>query len=101
MSLFPSVFCTVSAFSLYGIYVVRPFLPNGVFLPAGFLTSSYVRIQSIDQSIRGKGCQSSSWSTGQDKIREASTKLQREHDNKNEKQGNNNPRHTPENDRRR
>ena len=31
MSLFPSIFCTISAFSLYGKYVVRSFLPNGVF----------------------------------------------------------------------
>ena len=36
MSLFPSIFvCTMSAFSLYGEHVVRPFLPNGVFLPCG------------------------------------------------------------------
>ena len=28
-----------------------------------------------------RGCQSSTWSTGQDKIRGASTKLQREHEN--------------------
>ena len=27
MSLFPSIFCTISAFSLYGEYVVRSFLP--------------------------------------------------------------------------
>ena len=33
MSLFPSFFCTISAFSLYGEYIVRSFLPNGVFLP--------------------------------------------------------------------
>ena len=34
VSLFPStVFCTISAFSLFGEYVVRSFLPNGVFLP--------------------------------------------------------------------
>ena len=26
-------FCTISALSLYGEYVVRSFLPNGVFLP--------------------------------------------------------------------
>ena len=31
MSLFPSIFCTISAFSLYGGYVVRSFLPNGAF----------------------------------------------------------------------
>ena len=33
MSLFLSTFCTISAFSLYGEYVIRSFLPNGVFLP--------------------------------------------------------------------
>ena len=32
-SLFPNMFCTISAFSLCGEYVVRSFLPNGVFLP--------------------------------------------------------------------
>ena len=32
-SLFTSIFCTISAFSLYVEYVVRSFLPNGVFLP--------------------------------------------------------------------
>ena len=38
MSLFPSIFFTISAFSyfsLYGEYVVRSFLPNGVSLPCG------------------------------------------------------------------
>ena len=33
MSLFPSIFCTIAVFSLYGEYVVRSFLPDGVFLP--------------------------------------------------------------------
>ena len=33
MSFFPSIFCTIAAFSLCEEYVVRPFLPNGVFLP--------------------------------------------------------------------
>ena len=33
MSLFPSISCTIVAFSLYGVYAVRSFLPNGVFLP--------------------------------------------------------------------
>ena len=33
MSLFPSIFCAISACSLCGEYVVRSFLPNGVFLP--------------------------------------------------------------------
>ena len=31
MSLFPSIVCTISAFSLYGEYVVRSFLPDGGF----------------------------------------------------------------------
>ena len=30
MSLFPSIFSSIAAFSLYGEYVVRSFLPNGV-----------------------------------------------------------------------
>ena len=30
-SFFPSIFCTISAFSLNGEYVVRSFVPNGVF----------------------------------------------------------------------
>ena len=33
MSLFPSMFCAIAVFSLYGEYVVRFFLPDGVFLP--------------------------------------------------------------------
>ena len=33
MSLFPSIFCTIAAFSLNREYVVRSFLQNGVFLP--------------------------------------------------------------------
>ena len=33
MSLFPSILCSIAAFCLYGEYVVRSFLPNGVFLP--------------------------------------------------------------------
>ena len=55
MSLFPSIFCTISAFSLSGEYVVRSFLPNGVFylvITAEFLTSAYyVRIQSTQSII--------------------------------------------------
>ena len=48
------MFCTIAVFSLNGEYVVRSFLPNGVFLPcehglAEFLTSAYVRIQSINK----------------------------------------------------
>ena len=30
MPLFPSIFCTISAFSLYGEHVVRSFLPNDI-----------------------------------------------------------------------
>ena len=49
------MFCTISAFSLYGEYVVRSFPPNSVFLPCDheldFLTSGYVRTQSIKQTI--------------------------------------------------
>ena len=33
MSFFPKTFCAIAVFSLYGEYVVRSFLPNGVFLP--------------------------------------------------------------------
>ena len=33
MSLFPSIFCTINVFSLYEEYVLRFFLPDGVFLP--------------------------------------------------------------------
>ena len=47
MLLFPSIFCTISAFSLYGEYVVRSCLPNGIFQPRDHglvLTSAYVRI---------------------------------------------------------
>ena len=33
MSLFPSLFCTIAALSLNREYVVRSFLPDGVFLP--------------------------------------------------------------------
>ena len=33
MSLFPSIFCAVAVFSLYEEYVVRFFIPDGVFLP--------------------------------------------------------------------
>ena len=31
--LFPSILCTIAVFSLNGEYVVRPLLPDGVFLP--------------------------------------------------------------------
>ena len=33
MSFFPSIFCTIAAFSLNGEYIVRSFHPHGVFLP--------------------------------------------------------------------
>ena len=33
MSLFPNIFCTITVLSLYGKYVVRSLLPDGVFLP--------------------------------------------------------------------
>ena len=33
MTLFPSMFCTISTLSLYGEYVVLSFLLNGIFLP--------------------------------------------------------------------
>ena len=33
MSLLPIIFCTVVVLSLYGEYVIRSFLPDGVFLP--------------------------------------------------------------------
>ena len=33
MSLFPSIFLYITVFSLNGEYVVRSFLPDGVFLP--------------------------------------------------------------------
>ena len=33
MSLFPSIFCIIAASFSIGDYVVRSFLPNGVFLP--------------------------------------------------------------------
>ena len=35
-SLFPSIFCTIAVFSLHGEYVVRAFLPDGVFLPCEY-----------------------------------------------------------------
>ena len=33
ISPFPSIFCTIALLSLFGEYVVRSFLPDGVFLP--------------------------------------------------------------------
>ena len=56
MSLFPSIFCTISAFSSYvGEYIVRSFLPNGIFLPRdhglNFLDQLiHVTIQSIQSN---------------------------------------------------
>ena len=34
MSLFPNIFYTIAVFALYGEYVVRFPLPDGVFLPS-------------------------------------------------------------------
>ena len=46
MSLFPSIFRTIAVFSLYGEYVVRSFLQDGVFIPCDhgldFFTSAYL-----------------------------------------------------------
>ena len=55
MSLFPGIFCTIAVFSLNGEYVVRYFLPNGVFLPCDheldFLHQLMLKFnQSINQS---------------------------------------------------
>ena len=45
MLLFPSIdFCTISAFSLYGEYVVRSFLPNCVFLPYDYRLDFYISV---------------------------------------------------------
>ena len=35
MSIFPSIVCTIAVLSLYGEYLVRFCLPDGVFLPCG------------------------------------------------------------------
>ena len=56
MSLFPSIFCTVAAFSLNQAYVVRCFLPSSVFLPCLVTTGWIFEISllcenSINQSI--------------------------------------------------
>ena len=52
---FSEHFCTIAVFSLYGEYVVRFFVPDGVFPPCDhgldFFYTSYVRIQSISQPI--------------------------------------------------
>ena len=40
MSLFPNIFCTISAFSWNGEYDVRSFLPNDVFLP--YVTTGWI-----------------------------------------------------------
>ena len=52
MSLFPSISCTIAVFHSYGEYVVRFFLPEGIFLPCDHrldfdISLLYVRIQSI------------------------------------------------------
>ena len=54
MSLFPSIlFCTNPAFSLYGEYVVRSFLPDGVFfylVTMGWIFDISLCENSINQS---------------------------------------------------
>ena len=52
MSLFPSIFCTIAAFSLYGEYAVCSFLPNGVFLLCDHGLGFDIRLceNSINQS---------------------------------------------------
>ena len=40
ISIFPTIFCTIAVFSLYGEDVVRFFLPDGVFLP--FVTTCWI-----------------------------------------------------------
>ena len=51
MLLFPSIFCAIAVFSLYGEYVVRFLFPGSVFLPCDhvldFFTSACMSIQSI------------------------------------------------------
>ena len=60
---FSSIFCTISAFFMYGEYVVRSFLPNDVFLPCdhglGFL-HQLIDLLSIPQS-RGKNVKTFRW----------------------------------------
>ena len=46
---FSESFCTIAVFSLYGEYVVRYFLPNGVFLPCDDALDVFT---SINQSIK-------------------------------------------------
>ena len=47
---FSEYFFCVVVFSLYGEYVVRSFLPDGVFLPRDHNGLDYVRIQSIKKN---------------------------------------------------
>ena len=54
MPLFPSIFCTISAFSLYGEYVVRSFLPMMLFfylVTKGYFLDISLCENSINQSI--------------------------------------------------
>ena len=74
ISLLPCIFVPLPFFSLYGEYVVRFSLPDGVFLPCDhgldFFTSAYVvvvvfftltdRASTIPSNIRG--CQPGTWS---------------------------------------
>ena len=60
MSLFPSsMFCTISAFALYGEYVVRSFLLRIVFfylVTPGWIFNISLSENSINQSIIRKPC---------------------------------------------
>ena len=53
MSIFPSIVCTIAVFSLYGEYVVRFCLPDGVFylVTKGWIFDISLRENSIKQSI--------------------------------------------------
>ena len=60
MPLFPSIFCTILAFSLYEEYVVRSFLPDDVFLPCDHGLDFWHQVmwefnQSINQSTNQYG----------------------------------------------
>ena len=56
ISLFPSIFCTISAFSLHGEYVVSSFFPKSVFLPCNhgldfLLMCEFNKKKSVNQKI--------------------------------------------------
>ena len=52
MSLFPSIVCTIFAFYLYAEYVVRSFLPNGVFFYLVTTGSGIFYISLCENSIQ-------------------------------------------------